>query len=223
LLRIKDAIADYPFYDRPCKQKPKLLHQVQENFDYFMRVRLDRLAFFQSWLQTHFDVHASFDSDGALAVSRWLDRYGEGLLSGHDRDQYSFPQYSKWWTKEDPTYSVIFDLGIFVGEFVIEKRPWCRWALMQETPDKPSIKKSITKLQPSLFFHPKYDPMDAIGVAWFVLSDRRSGERVARAGKSQLIGWIKQFLYNARTAYGSSYSFSLKDVDRESFDRMPTP
>lgn len=93
------------------------------------------------------------------------------------------------WTKENPTYCVIFDLGMFVGEFVIEKRPWCHWALMQETPDKPSIKKSIAKLQPALFFQPKGDPMDPIGVAWLVLSDRRSpGIPTPRVGKGELVG-----------------------------------
>ena len=154
---VKEATANYPFYDRPHKQKPTLLYEAQENFDYFMRVRLDRLALFQSWLMTHFDVNASLDRDGASAASRWVDRYGDALLGDLDRDQFSFPYYSKSWTKGNPGYSVIFDLGIFIGEFVIEKRPWCRWALMQETPDKPSIKRSISKLQPSLFFCRKWE------------------------------------------------------------------
>jgi hypothetical protein len=222
LSRVKNAIANYPFYDRPHKQKPKLLRQAQDNFDYFMRVRLHRLEFFQGWLQTHFDVNPSFNGDGASAVSRWLDRYGEALLSDDDRDQYSFPYYSKSWTKENPTYSVIFDLGIFVGEFVIEKRPWCHWALMQETPDKPSIKKSLAKLKPALFFQPKGDPMAPIDVAWFVLSDRRSpGTPTPRAGKGELVRWIKQFMYNARATDEDLVSFSLRDVDRESFDKIP--
>jgi|SRR5882762_1815560 len=222
LARIKEATASYPFYDRPHKQKPTLLYEAQENFDYFMRVRLDRLAFFQHWLMTHFDVNTSFDSDGASAVCRWVDRYGDALLGDRDRDQFSFPYYSMSWIKDNPGYSVIFDLGIFVGEFVIEKRPWCRWALVQETPDKPWIKRSIAKLQPALFFRRKWDPMNPIGVAWHVLCEERGGTRVARAGKGELVRWIKQFMYNARTAYeSSSDSFSLKDIDRESFDRMP--
>jgi len=221
LLRIEEAMAGYSFYDRPHKRKPSELHEAQENFDYFMHVRLERLASFRSWLHTHFDVNASFDSDGVFKTSQWLDRYAEGLISSNDRDQHSFPLYSKWWTEKDPTYSVLFDLGIFVGEFVIDKRPWCRWELMQETPDKAWIKKSIAKLRPSLSFHQDWDSMNAINIPWFVLSDRRSGQRVARAGKGQLSRWIKQFLYNARTAYESGASFSLEAVDRESFERMP--
>jgi hypothetical protein len=220
LSRVKSASANYPFYDRPHKQKPKFQRQAQENFDYFMRVRLQRLGFFQGWLRTHFNVNPSFDSGGASAVSRWVDRYGEALLGGNDRDQYFFPHYSKSWTEENPGYSVIFDLGIFVGEFVIEKRPWCHWALMQETPDKPSVQKSIAKLQPALFFHSKWDPMDPFNVAWGVLSDRHRG--IPKASKGELMRWIKQFMYNARTADESPGSFSLKDIDRESFDIIPT-
>jgi hypothetical protein len=221
MLRIKEAMVDYSFYDRPHKRKPKVLHEAQENLEYFMRVRLERLALFRSWLHTHFDVDASFDSDGAFKTSRWLDRYAEGLLSSNDRDQQSFPHYSKWWTEKDPTYSVLFDLGIFVGEFVIEKRPWCRWELVQETPDKPWTKKSIAKLGPSLSFHPDWDSMNPIGIPWFVLSDKRSGLLVPRAGKGELYRWIKQFLYNARSAYESGARFSVESVDRESFERMP--
>jgi len=186
-----------------------------------MRVRLDRLAFFQNWLLTHFAVNATFDSAGASAVGRWVDRYGDVLLGGQDRDRFEFPYHSKAWTKDNPGYSVIFDLGIFIGEFVIEKRPWCRWELTQETPDKPSINKSIAKLRPALFFHRKWDPMNPIGVAWHVLCEERAGMRIARAGKGALVEWIKQFMYNARVPYDKTLgTFSLRDVDRESFDRM---
>jgi hypothetical protein len=222
LSRVKQATANYPFYDRPYKRKPTRLSEAEENFDYFMRVRLERLAFFQHWLKTNFSVIASFDSDGASSVDRWVNRYGDALLGDLDRDQFWFPYYSKSWTQDNPGYSVIFDLGIFIGEFVIDKRPWCRWALMQETPDKPWIKRSIAKLQPALFFQRNADAMDAMQVAWGALYKERAGTRMIWAGKGKLVGWIKLFMYTARVAYESPFaSYSLKDTDRESFDRMP--
>jgi hypothetical protein len=47
--------------------------EVQENFAYFHRVRLERLAFFQAWLLKNFAVKAMLDGDGLKAVSRWID------------------------------------------------------------------------------------------------------------------------------------------------------
>src|SRR4051794_15389754 len=101
VLLVEKATANYPFYDRPHKQKPTRFYEAEENFDYFMRVRLDRLALFQRWLMTHFAVNATFDSDGASAVCRWVNRYGDALLGDRDRDRFSFPYYSKAWTKDN--------------------------------------------------------------------------------------------------------------------------
>jgi hypothetical protein len=226
--RMQDAMANYPFYDRPHKGKPRTPHQAHENFEYFMSVRLERLASLQSWLHAHFDVNASFDGDGVLKTSQWLDRYAEGLIGNHDQEQHEFPQHSKWWTREAPSYSVLFDLGIFVGEFVIDKRPWCYWELTQGTPDKHWVKRSIAKLGPELRFHPAADAMSAMNTPWCVITDKqrvitdkRPGAFLLRARRGEFIRSIKRFLYNARTAYEPDQNFSLKAIDRESFERMP--
>ena len=42
---------------------------MQENFAYFMRARLDRLAFFQKWLRERFGAKATLNGDGLLALN----------------------------------------------------------------------------------------------------------------------------------------------------------
>ena len=70
--KVRRAIVGYPLYDVPNKQAEETLDEarVQENFAYFMRVRLDRLANFQKWLREWFGVRASLDGNGLLASMR---------------------------------------------------------------------------------------------------------------------------------------------------------
>ncbi len=221
LSKVRQAIGNYPFYDRPHKQAPKQEFQAGENFTYFDSARQYRLEFFQDWLRRYFDLNASFDAVGAHTVSQWADRYGEGLLGDNDHNEFFFPHYSRSWTQENSGYNVIFDLGIFIGEFVIAKRSQCRWALMQETPDKPWIKRSVSKLHPSIYYASGADGMAPFNVAWGVLSDRHRGIPALnglKARKGALVRSIKQFLYIARLSQEKDIIFSVDDIDRENLD-----
>lgn len=70
--RARRALRGYPLYDVPHKQAEGTLSEkeARENFDYFMRVRLERLAFFQEWLKKNFGVNATLDGDGVRPQRR---------------------------------------------------------------------------------------------------------------------------------------------------------
>jgi hypothetical protein len=207
--RVKRASASYPLYDPPHK-KPKRRPQAEDNFDYFMRVRLGRLAFFQQWLRTNFDLTSSLDRDGVIAISQWADRYGCGLFGDEFDDPLFFRAYGRDWTGSYTGYNVIFDLGIFVGEFVIGKRPPTCWALAQ------------TREAPQLVYQPRVEGMAPFNVAWAVLSERHRGIAAldfrVKAGKNELVRWIKQFMYLARTRERERLGFSRETIDKESLD-----
>jgi hypothetical protein len=80
--RVRRVLRGYPLYDVPNKKPERELPEAQarENFDYFMRVRLERLAFFQSWLRNNFSVDASLTPAGVHGVNRWVDQFGGGLI-----------------------------------------------------------------------------------------------------------------------------------------------
>ncbi|HXY57739.1 MAG TPA: hypothetical protein VEH76_04080 [Methylocystis sp.] len=217
--RVDQALAGYPFYDRPNKKRPKSLSQVQENFAYFQCVREERLRHFQDWLRQSFNVDATLDASGASAVSGWADRDGGAILGEDDQNEYFFPFFSKSWTPEHPGYSVIFDLGIYVGEMIVAKRPGCRWALTPETPGKSFVPRSLVRSQPSVFYRRGGEGLAPFNVAWGSLADKHRGIPSLGGRKAcdgGLMRWVRTFLYVVRNT--DPKLFSPKEIDKESFD-----
>ena len=130
-LWLKRALRGYPIYDPPYKVEEYLLSRDQaiENFDYFMRTRDQRSAYFQLWLRDHFGVAIAPDEGGVKALNRWGNKYAGLLLvarpDGHPRDSYF--TYNPPWTGENAGYNVLFDLGITLGEIIITQCPKLHW------------------------------------------------------------------------------------------------
>lgn len=91
---LRRALRGYPLYDPPHKVEERLLSEelAANNFAYFMRVRLDRMAYFQDWLRRYFLVTLTPDTKGVRALSRWGNKYARLLLNvgptGHPTDSY---------------------------------------------------------------------------------------------------------------------------------------
>jgi hypothetical protein len=129
--RLERALRGYPLYDPPHKVEERLLSQEKaaENFEYFMRVREQRLAFFRDWLRRHFGVTLTADERGVRALNRWGNKYA-GLLQvtgpdGHPTSSYF--TYEPAWTGEYAGLNVLFDMGIALGEFIIANCPKLHW------------------------------------------------------------------------------------------------
>lgn len=128
---LERALRGYPLYDPPHKVEERLLskEKAAENFDYFMRVREQRLAHFREWLRRHFGVTLTLDEKGMRALNRWGNKYAGLLLvlgpDGHPTDSYF--TYNPPWTGEYAGHNVIFDMGIAFGEAVIASCPKLRW------------------------------------------------------------------------------------------------
>jgi len=125
------ALRDYPLYDPPHKVEERLLtrERATENFDYFMRVRPQRLAYFRGWLRRNFGVTITLDEKGVKALGRWGNKYAGLLLNegpgGNPTDSYF--TYDPPWTGEYAGNNVIFDMGITLGEAMIASCPNLRW------------------------------------------------------------------------------------------------
>src|SRR5205823_4133759 len=103
--------------------------KARENFDYFMRVRQQRLAFFQDWLRRYFRVAVTLDQSGMMALNHWGNKYAGLLLVkgplGHPNDSYF--KYDPPWTGENAGHNVLFDMGIALGEAIIANCPKLHW------------------------------------------------------------------------------------------------
>ena len=127
----------YTLYDTPHKRVEHALsqRQKQDNFDYFIRVRLSRLKFFQAWLHDNFKINASLDGSGIVALDAWIGSYGGGLIGDEPHTMRIFETYHPLWVGEYAGYNVMVDIAIFLGEYLILRRPRLHWEMLQRLLD----------------------------------------------------------------------------------------
>jgi hypothetical protein len=127
------AMIGYSLYDPPHKVEESLLskEKARENFDYFMRVRQQRLSFFRNWLLRYFRVRITLDESGMRALNRWCNKYAGLLLSGDQpgRRIYPYFTYDPQWSGGNVGYNLLFDVGIAFGEIIIGMCPKLHWEL----------------------------------------------------------------------------------------------
>lgn len=136
-LEVEHALHHYPLYDPPHKVEERRLpkEKAAENFDYFMRVRMKRVAEFRDWLQRRFAVTVTLDEKGVRALGRWGNDYAGWLLArgadGHpqspDTHYHPYYAYDPPWTGENAGMNVVFDIGITLGEAIIANCPKLHW------------------------------------------------------------------------------------------------
>lgn len=167
-IEARRAIRGYPVYDVPNNQEERTLDEtcVQENFAYFMRVRLDRLAFFQKWLCGWFGVTATLNGDGLLALNQCINVYGGGLIDDATNTQTIFETYQPAWVGEYAGYNVMIDIGIFIGEYLIAKRPQLHWEIYRGHPDQDGELTGPNLKRPQLGGLPRGWGQDALGLGY---------------------------------------------------------
>jgi hypothetical protein len=162
--RLERALVGYPQYDPPHKVEERLLSReaAAENFDYFMRVRLDRLAYFQTWLREQFGFRISLDEKGILAFCRWRSKYAGFLLTkgpdGYPTDSYF--TYSPRWNGENIGHNVVFDTGIFLGEAILANCPKLRWDFDPTSAVLPKSAKELRETPGMSFWRPAITGFD---------------------------------------------------------------
>ena len=207
-LRARLAMRDYPYYDAPNKQAEAELSEakVQENFAYFMRVRLDRLAHFQRWLHRRFGVRASLDGDGVRAVSAWVDAYGGGLIGEGAPGEHPFSCYQPPWRGKFVGYNVMLDIGIFLGEYLIAKQPKLHWAIYRGHVIEPASFRSPSYLRPVLVGLPYGWISDVLQTGYGVVKGNRYraniGHNPVMNRSGALVEEAKSSLYSARMPEG---------------------
>jgi hypothetical protein len=206
--RVRRARVGYPLYDVPHRNWERELPEAQarENFDYFMRVRLGRLAFFQNWLRNHFRVDASLTPAGIHSVNRWVDRFGGGLIGDQTNRASIFSGYEPRWEGPFAGYNVMVDLGIFMGEYIILRRPRLRWELDQGDPGKPASSQHKGYRRPCLAGFPHRWTKDVMQSGFACVADSRKASKIGENPRYPLnvtLRVVKSALYHARLPDGS--------------------
>jgi len=185
--KVRRAVTNYPLYDVPNKQAEATLDEarVQENFDYFMKARLNRLAFFQKWLNDWFGVKASLNGEGLLALNGWAYAYGGGLIGDRYDTATVFATYQPLWVREYAGYNVMVDIGIFVGEYLIAKRPQLRWEIYRGHPNEDGELIGPNLQRPHLGGFPRGWGDDVLGLGDGIVTTVRL---MSHIGHSRAIG-----------------------------------
>lgn len=173
-VKVHRAIRDYPLYDVPNKQEERTLDEayVQENFAYFMRVRHQRLVFFQNWLHRWFGVRAPLNGDGLLGLNEWVNAYGSGLIRDERKAAIVFATYHPAWAGEYAGCNVIVDIAIFIGEYLMSERPRLEW--------------DVFRGRPHVGGYPPFWGRDVFCLAYGGVADAR---KMARIGHGPVVKW----------------------------------
>jgi hypothetical protein len=119
------------------------MEEAQENFDYFMRVRLDRLEYFRNWLKHWFWVTTSLDEKGMMALCDWGKHYACLLIPSKEIEAAYF-NYSPEWREKFAGCNIIMDMAIFFGEAIITNCPKLYWR-MNDWPLQPNLAKEARR------------------------------------------------------------------------------
>lgn len=170
--RVKRALIDYPLYDVPHRRAERTMSEAeaQDNFDYFIRVKSERMAFFQEWLSSNFETKASVGGDGVRAVSCWIDEYGGGLIGDELESQSIFSSYQPRWVDRYAGYNVIVDIAIFLGEFLLAKRPRLYWKMQRGHEQDPKPNESVNYLRPCIGGMPKNWSCNVMTTSYFIIT-----------------------------------------------------
>ncbi|NEU12784.1 hypothetical protein G3T14_11640 [Methylobacterium sp. BTF04] len=202
--RVRRALVGYPLYDVPYKtQEADLTEtQVRENFDYFLRVRQERLAFFFDWLRRKFGVAASLTPEGVLAIERWVRDFGGGAIESTACDLRIFATYTPAWTDSRAGYNVMIDLGIFIGEYLIWRRPELYWEIYRGHEIEPVSFRSPTYLKPIIDGMPRLWKDDTFRTGYGAIAGACQKSLIGSDGfrdrSNSFVFHIKQSLYFSR-------------------------
>jgi hypothetical protein len=218
--RVRSAMDGYPVYVPPNPHNEIELpaSKAKENFDYFLQQRLPRLQYFRDFMQK-VGVDANTSDNGLTAVSDWFARYGGLLLHFQPRDTSTlraFMNYVPPWMGEHIGINVVWDLGTYIGECVIARRPRAHWDLNTGNPDPVSL-EALGYQRPcvsGLDWPPYRDPITQV----FMDSRFKSGEM--RLGYGRGVSFGNLIDYVARWSRGAPPNPTLtKDGNPDS----PTP
>ncbi|WP_156629443.1 hypothetical protein [Methylobacterium sp. Leaf85] len=219
-LRLRRALASYPLYDVPHKNSERDLPEasVRENFDYFMSSKSQRLSYLTEWLWKHFRVKITFDPQGIETLSHWMDNFAGGLTAGEMNDRYAFETYKPLWVGQLAGHNAIIDIGTFIGEYVIARRPGYYWDIYRGHLEEEATFCGPGYLRPTISGLPRGWKAGVITNTFRAAMDYRKASLIG-ATKSdkvpgRIISIIKSVLYMAR-ASDETLPFIFGDSNNE--------
>jgi hypothetical protein len=129
--RIGQLLRNYSTYSPPHSGDPRnlTLEQGKTNYEYFLRKKSQRFDNLRA-LFIPFNASLTLDDGGLRTIDAWVHRFC-GHLIDQDRlaSSISFRTWNPPWASQHAGLNVLWDLGIYAGEFVIHLNSNCSWYL----------------------------------------------------------------------------------------------
>jgi hypothetical protein len=129
-------------------------------------------------------VKATLDGDGLLALNEWINAYGGGLIGDQFNTATIFATYHPAWVGEYAGYNVMVDIGIFIGEYLIAKRPQLHWEIYRGHPNNDGELTGPNLKRPHIEGFPRGWTRDALGLGYGVVAGSR---KVSHVGHDPLV------------------------------------
>src|SRR5262245_31423641 len=135
-LRVTQALVAYPPYAPPKWERdpnPEIMRAASFQYrDYFLGGKRARLEALRSFL-ANFEVAFNLDDAGIMAVSTWLPRWADLLVSDFDDPAVwnAYHRFEAPWSGVLSGLNVVFDLGIYYAECVWVRRTKLEWLVVR--------------------------------------------------------------------------------------------
>jgi len=123
------SLPDYPVYAPPFRYEESEIPshgQIEQNYQYFLRHKADRLKYLADYLAP-FSVVLKLEATTLPVLGRWLYRYGGHLDPGRGEVVYALHHYNPPWTGAYHGLNIINDISIFAGDYIVSKNRFTRW------------------------------------------------------------------------------------------------
>jgi hypothetical protein len=123
------SLPDYPVYAPPFRYeqaKIPLREQIEQNYQYFLQHKADRLKYLADYLAS-FSVVLTLEPATLPVLGRWLYRYGGHLHPGGGGVVFVLGHYNPLWTGVYHGLNVMNDLAIFAGDYIVSRNKKTRW------------------------------------------------------------------------------------------------
>lgn len=133
--RLSIAMSSYPIYTPPHRAAEFTLSEKEasENFSHFIETSDERVNFLTEWLKSYFGVYLDYSKSGILSMQYWINMCGGSLIGGNRGIWSSYINYAPRWVDDFRSCNIIYDIGTYIGNYLIVKRPFLKWEMIKGT------------------------------------------------------------------------------------------
>lgn len=133
--RLSIAVPRYPIYTPPHPAAERTLSEpeAKENFSYFIETAEYRVQYLSNWLKYYFGIYLDYSKYGLLSMQDWMNMHGGPLVARNEKILDGYINYDPKWEGDLRSCNIIYDIGTYIGQYLIKKRQFLKWEMLKST------------------------------------------------------------------------------------------